>query len=73
MSKSKTKPTAKPDIEPKLRKVKSEEFFVVHKNLADALMVYLQDKPYKETAQLVPALGNSKILKNFLEENIVVD
>lgn len=59
--------------EEKLPEAKSDGFFVVPKNIADALMVYLQDKPYKESAQLVQALGQVKLLKNFTEENKIVD
>ena len=57
----------------KLPEVKSSQYFVMTKEIGDALMVYLQDRPYKESAQLVQALGQSKILKNFMADNKIVD
>jgi len=70
MSKSK-KDEAKAEV--KLPEASMAEYFVVRKNVAEALMGYLQDKPYKETAQLVQALGGANNLKQFTDNHVLVD
>jgi hypothetical protein len=56
-----------------LPKVNPEDFFILGKDLAGALMGYLHDRPYKETNQLINAFNASKTLKAFLEENKIID
>lgn len=55
------------------QEVNPEGFFVVPSELANALMAYLQEKPYKESSQMVQQLGQVKNLKTFTAEFKLVD
>ena len=47
--------------------VSGADYVVIRKDVMGAISGYLQEKPYKETAGIINALGNMQELGQFLE------